>query len=259
MTQSASENDSRTPRSLPEAVARILRHEVGDLLQTVYATAAILQERLPPEWELERRIVGDLRSRGEACRNLLDTVHDLVCPLILASDPVDLVDLASTLVAMASARNPKLEVRAEAERTPVISGDTKRIGQVGNLLMTNACQNAQHQIVFRTTPGPGPEEAQWVLTDDGPGLPAEQLERLAAPFATTRHGPPTLGLALAYRLVVLHGGRFTAENLPGGGFRAGAVFPVTPPVHRYIRNQRLPLASRACCILLANRVPALVR
>jgi signal transduction histidine kinase len=206
-----------------------LRHEVGDLLQTVYATAAILQERLPPEWELERRIVADLRSRGEACRNLLDIVHDLVCPLLLTAEPVDLADLASTLVAAVSARNPKLEVRAEAEKTPAVVGDSKRIAQVGNLLLANACQNARRQILFRTAPGPGPGEGEWTVTDDGPGTPADQLERLFVPFATTRPGPPTLGLALAHRLVTLHGGRITAENLPGGGFRVRVIFAPAPP------------------------------
>src|SRR5262245_1200892 len=69
--------------NLPEALARTLRHEVGDLLQTVYATVAILQERLPRDWSLERRVLTDLRGRAEVCKNLLDNVHDLVCPVSL--------------------------------------------------------------------------------------------------------------------------------------------------------------------------------
>ena len=51
---------------LMEAVARTLRHEVGDLLQTVYSAVAILQERLPPGQTLERRLLGDLRARRKA-------------------------------------------------------------------------------------------------------------------------------------------------------------------------------------------------
>src|SRR5262245_23193224 len=49
----------KVAQNLPEALARTLRHEVGDLLQTVYATVAILQERLPREWSLERRVLTD--------------------------------------------------------------------------------------------------------------------------------------------------------------------------------------------------------
>ena len=38
--------EGRTPaRSLPEALVRTLRHEVGDLLQKVYASVAILKDR----------------------------------------------------------------------------------------------------------------------------------------------------------------------------------------------------------------------
>ena len=35
------------PRPMPEALARTLRHEIGDFLQKVYASVAILQTRLP--------------------------------------------------------------------------------------------------------------------------------------------------------------------------------------------------------------------
>ena len=64
-----------------EMVARTLRHEVGDLLQTVYSTVAILQERLAADQALERRLLTDLKGRAENCRNELDAVVDLVCPL----------------------------------------------------------------------------------------------------------------------------------------------------------------------------------
>src|SRR5262249_6128925 len=79
--ESAPGNSPGGVTSLSEAVARTIRHEVGDLLQTVYATAAILQERLPPEADLERRVVADMRGRATLCRNLLDTGHDLACPV----------------------------------------------------------------------------------------------------------------------------------------------------------------------------------
>src|SRR5262245_19545532 len=59
------------PRSLPEAITRTLRHEVGDLLQTLYATVAILQKRLPADWDLERRILSDMRRRAESCKHML--------------------------------------------------------------------------------------------------------------------------------------------------------------------------------------------
>jgi signal transduction histidine kinase len=216
---------SGTP-SLPEVVVRTLRHEVGDLLQTVYATAAILQERLPADWKLERRIVADLRTRGETCKNLLDTVHDLVCPLSLNAEPVNLTEVASALVAAASSRQPQLRLQAEGSAAATVLGDTKRLAQLASLLLSHACQRAEKQVWFRTQTSPA--EVQWTVTDDGPPMPEEQLERLFTPFAATRHAFPALAVALAHKIATLHGGRVTAANRPEGGFRVQVTLPGTP-------------------------------
>jgi two-component system sensor histidine kinase MtrB len=210
--------------SLPEVVVRTLRHEVGDLLQTVYATAAILQEKLPAEWNLERRIVADLRTRGEACKNLLDTVHDLVCPMALNAELVNLAEMASALVATVSGRFPRLRVSAEGAPTANVVGDAKRLAQLGSLLLSHACQRAEKQVTFRTQPGV--EGVRWTVTDDGAALPADQLERLFTPFATTRHSLPTLAVALGHKIATLHGGTMTAANRPEAGFEVQVTLPI---------------------------------
>jgi two-component system, OmpR family, sensor histidine kinase MtrB len=218
-----------TEPSLPERVARTLRHEVGDLLQTVYATAAILQQRLPAGMDLERSIVADLHTRAELCKNLLDTVHDLVCPVTLSPEPVDLADLARVLVGQASHRRPKLQIVAETESLPRVQADLKRMEQMGRLLLDHACRSARSTVRFRAAPTSGGRGVSWAATDDGPGFPPDQVERLFIPFGITRPGSPGPGLALAQKLAALHGGRAWGENLPGGGFRVGVEMPLAPP------------------------------
>jgi K+-sensing histidine kinase KdpD len=216
--------DSPPPPSLTEVLARLLRHEVGDLLQTIYATAAILQERLPQDLRLERKIVTDLRARAETCKNLLDTVHDYVCPLSLSREPVDLSHLAANLVATAAVRYPRLEVRAETvSPMPTLLLDARRMTQAGALLLANACGTARERVTFRTAAGPGEGEAEWTVTDDGPGMPAEEQERVFSPYPTGRHNQVGLNLALAQKIVQLHGGRIAVENVPEGGFRVRMV------------------------------------
>jgi len=220
----AQRTDSPPPPSLTEVLARILRHEVGDLLQTIYATAAILQERLPQDLRLERKIVTDLRARAETCKNLLDTVHDYVCPLSLAREPVDLAHLAATLVVSAAARYPRLEVRAEtASPVPTLPLDARRMTQAGTLLLANACGAARERVTFRTGAGPGEGEAEWAVTDDGPGLPVEEQERVFSPYPSGRHSHGGLNLALVQKIAQLHGGRIAVENVPEGGFRVRMV------------------------------------
>ncbi len=219
-------------RSLPEAIARCLRHEVGDLLQTVYATVAILQKRLPAEWSLERRILGDMRNRAESCKELLDTVHDFACPLSLALDQVDLAELTSLLVDAAGARYPQLNIKAEVGGAMLVLADGKRLAQVGTWLLDNACQAARQHVWFRISREPVDGEVEWTVTDDGLGVPAEQMERLFKPFYTTRYGHAGLGLALAEKMVLLHGGRISAANVPEGGFQLRVLLPAAPTKNR---------------------------
>jgi len=63
------------------------------------------------------------------------------------------------------------------------------------------------------------------IEDRGPGVPPEIRERLFHPFATGRPGGVGLGLALAHRIVVLHGGRIRLDDREGGGTRALVFFP----------------------------------
>src|SRR6266481_5658931 len=109
----AREPSPNPPQNLPEAVVRTLRHEVGDLLQTVYAAAAVLQQRLPEAWNLEHRILADMRARGEACKGLIDITHDLICPVALQLEPVNLAELLIHATAAAAARRPDVNLETE--------------------------------------------------------------------------------------------------------------------------------------------------
>ena len=63
------------------------------------------------------------------------------------------------------------------------------------------------------------------VRDHGPGVPAEQLERLTRPFTRldaerSAHGGSGLGLAIVARLARRHGGELVLELPPDGGLRA---------------------------------------
>ncbi|MHB1423228.1 MAG: sensor histidine kinase [Gemmataceae bacterium] len=223
-------DDSERNRSghFVEMVVRTLRHEVGDLLQSVYSAVAILQERLPKGQTLERTVLGDLRGRAEACKFELDATHDLVCPVDLNLNWVELSELASGIAASFALRNPGLQIVCEAPHPVKVWGDAAKLGQAATLLMIPFCQTARTKIVIRVSMRQAEGTAEWSFTHDGPAATAEQLGWLTAPFGTTRHARFGLGLAFARRVAELQGGRVAAGETPEGGFRIALELPSGP-------------------------------
>ena len=185
---------SRLPQSVPEALTRLVRHEVGDLLQTLYSAVAILKERLPPERQFERRILSDLRNRGEACKNLLDSLHDLAAPLRPEFEEVNLLELAGNLVNGARSRHPGIEVHLEGPTVPPLQGDFRRLTQLGQILLDNACGACEQRVVCRVGQAEG-GELTWSVRDDGPPVPPEDTDRLFSPLTLVPKGHLGPGLA----------------------------------------------------------------
>jgi signal transduction histidine kinase len=64
------------------------------------------------------------------------------------------------------------------------------------------------------------------VTDTGPGIPPEDLDRIFEPYFTTKEDGTGLGLALARRIILEHRGSIRAENVPGSGARFVIGLPI---------------------------------
>ena len=70
----------------------------------------------------------------------------------------------------------------------------------------------------RRVRGPGGKTAPCVVlsvSDTGPGIPADVLDRVFNPFFTTRQTGTGLGLAIVHRIVDAHGGHINIHSAPG--------------------------------------------
>ncbi|HXZ19619.1 MAG TPA: PAS domain S-box protein [Candidatus Acidoferrales bacterium] len=116
---------------------------------------------------------------------------------------------------------------------PDVLGDANQLIQVFLNLVVNAEQAIREvrdsgTIRVRMGRGAAGDAQVWAsIQDDGPGIPAEVLEKIFDPFFTTkRPGRGTgLGLSISMAIVREHGGEIQYQPAPGGG----AVFLVTLP------------------------------
>jgi light-regulated signal transduction histidine kinase (bacteriophytochrome) len=210
-------------------VVRTLRHEVGDLLQSIYSAVTILQERLSPEQTLERGILTNLRARAETCKDELDAAHDLIIPLQLNFDWVDLAELTGSIVASCSLRHPDLSFVCETARPLTIWADAPRLAHAGTLLVMTLCPMAQKKVVVSAQSPAESDSAEWSFSHDGPTSNADRMIWLTSPFSTTRQARRGLSLALARRVIELHGGSVRTEQPPQASFRVVLTLPRGQP------------------------------
>ena len=57
------------------------------------------------------------------------------------------------------------------------------------------------------------------VEDNGPGIPAEAMDKIFNPFFTTKDEGTGLGLAIVHRMVEAHDGTIVVTNGAGGGAR----------------------------------------
>jgi PAS domain S-box-containing protein len=108
---------------------------------------------------------------------------------------------------------------------PGIHGDNDQLQEVLINLLENASQalSPGRRCYIRAAVHHQCLEIE--VEDDGPGLGADP-ERLFTPFYTTKVNGTGLGLSVARRICVAHGGSLTAENMDQGGARFRVTLPV---------------------------------
>ena len=131
-------------------------------------------------------------------------------------------------------------VRAEIEKTgrlgvvlessPIAAIEASVMGQVVLNLLLNAAQavrpesKADNLISVRVNERDG--QARISISDNGPGIPAEHLERIFDPFFTTKETGTGLGLAICRELISQANGTIAVESSQG----QGATFLIALPL-----------------------------
>lgn len=222
---------------LAESLARLgemaggVAHELRNSLATLRGYLTLIERR--PDEESIADYLAEIRREADHLERVLQDFLAFARPGTARLEEVDLADLARRAAADPSLAGVAVRVRPAIEAR--LRGDAQLLERALRNLVHNAAQ-AQAE-----TGAEGPVEigidrlddgVELAVEDRGPGVSEEIRERLFHPFATGRRGGVGLGLALAHRIVTLHGGRIRLEDRPGGGTRALLFFPadtiVTP-------------------------------
>jgi signal transduction histidine kinase len=232
-------------------------HELRSPLTSVQGFAELLMlERdslTPKQVETVEIILDNCRHLVRLLNDLLDLARSDAGRLGLRLAPTELAPLIEDAVrlmrAQTEAASQTLTERIEPD-LPVIEAEPDRVRQVLVNLITNAHEYSPvgaSIVVAAHGYGGGVEVA---VTDNGPGIPAQQLEHIFERFTrgdaglTQRVGGTGLGLAISKSLVELHGGTIEVDSTPGEGSTFGFRLPVRPPANSVDRDEATAEPSR---------------
>ena len=227
-------------------------HELRSPLTSVQGFAELLMlERdslTPNQVETVEIILDNCRHLVRLLNDLLDLARSDAGRLGLRLAPTELAPLIEDAVRLMRAQtegaSQTLTARIESD-LPVIEAEPDRVRQVLVNLITNAHEYSPVGASIEVAAhgyGGGVEVA---VIDNGPGIPAEQLEHIFERFTrgdaglTQRVGGTGLGLAISKSLIELHGGTIEVDSTPGEGSTFRFRLPTQPPA-RAVETDEAP-------------------
>ena len=217
-----------------------MSHELRTPLNAVIGFSEVLLERMFGEVNpKQEEYLNDILSSGKHLLSLINDILDLskieAGRMELESQPFDLpaaLDNALTLIRERAARHGlRLEVTVDPGLGEV-KGEERKVKQVLLNLLSNAVKFTPEGGKISLSASLNDGMAEISVTDTGVGIAREDQEaifeefrQVGSDYARKREGTG-LGLALARRLVALHGGKLWVESEPG----KGSTFTFTLPV-----------------------------
>jgi signal transduction histidine kinase len=100
--------------------------------------------------------------------------------------------------------------------------------QILDNLIANALDALSSGQRVTLTTSATPSGVRITVSDNGPGMSAEDRQRAFLRFTTMSPGGTGLGLAIVHRLVTSNGGTASLADTPGGGLTVTLDFPAAP-------------------------------
>jgi two-component system OmpR family sensor kinase len=241
----ALEGAVRQAQGAEETMRRFLAdasHELRTPIAALQATAESLlrdQPRRPRRDALEARLAGDAARLGRLVDDLLSLARlDAALPAL--SMRLDLADLAETAVAEIDRRGLDTAIALEQASPAWVAGDPEALSRLIRNLLDNAVTAAGRGGHVRVRVDREVDEARLSVEDDGPGVSAEDRERIFDRFVRLppgTSGGSGLGLAIARRIARQHRGDITCDEAHGGA-RFTLRLPLAEPI-----EPALPISS----------------
>jgi len=246
-----------------ETAFDLQRRFVADAAHELRTPVAILKTHLSilPKFDGRAELVEEISSLERLVNQLLDMARLEVLQL----EPEDIADLTGVATEVASLLGPTAinagrSIEVLAPNKPVrIRGARDYLFMALRNLVENALRHTKEGTTVSIVVAANPPSIQ--VIDHGPGVRKERREAIFRRFwqgGRDRKGGAGLGLDIAARTVVAHGGTISVDDAPGGGAVFAMVFDPLPAKEADLRSlpqnmHAQPKSLEDCDVLTAVR------
>jgi signal transduction histidine kinase len=214
--------------------ASFLAHEIRNPLNFIMLTAHHLGNQFSPRDEKSKEkfkeLIASLKSEVEQLNKVVADFMAMGKPVGLTRSHFSIAQIfkqVETLIRQQLVKN-KITLHFNGDADDTLFADQEKIRLVLLNILVNAITAAPQNgtIWFDYEKRASPSVFIIHITDDGPGIRSEDLQRIFEPYFTSKPEGTGLGLSLVKRIVEEHDGTIKAENHPGKGARFTICLPL---------------------------------
>ncbi|AGN82086.1 MULTISPECIES: ATP-binding protein [Pseudomonas] len=212
-----------------------ISHELRSPLTRMHAAIGLMRQQ-PDRHDMLQRVERESRRMDDLIEQLLTLARAQARQGDGAFASVDVTELLAQIVedARFEAGMKRCQVTLQAQGAFLILGHEELLYRAFENIIRNAVRYtaAGTEVLVSAVLAPGGQWLQVSVSDHGPGVDPARLKRIFEPFDRGTDSSDDgfgLGLAIAQRAIVLHGGSITALAATSGGLRVRIELPQNRP------------------------------
>jgi len=215
-------------------VAQRIAHEIKNPLTPIQLSAQRLRRRLartPGEEQLVLEATETIIHEVDGLKRLVDEFSRFARMPVLVPRPTDVRQLVDSVASLYRESHPSLTITTRhPDDLPLLEVDPDHIKRAVLNLVDNAVAavGGTGHVRVETAHVAANGHARIIVADDGPGISAEDKEKLFLPYFSTKVAGMGLGLPIVHEIVSEHGGTIWIEDNQPKGSR----FVIEVPVSR---------------------------
>jgi nitrogen fixation/metabolism regulation signal transduction histidine kinase len=224
-------------------LTKILRHEIMNSVTPIVSLIGTMQDIVEQDISPETRqkeAIDDLqealetiKSRSKGIMNFVNAYRDYTT---LPKPQFTNVNVKDLLTSVSNLLQPELKQAGIRYHYEVESASTEIHADVAQLQMVlinliknamDALEQTQAPLISVKATMNNPNQLHITITDNGPGIDADAMNKIFIPFYTTKKKGSGIGLSLSQQIIQLHGGQLRINNTNNNGTTFSVLLPVT--------------------------------